>query len=274
MLALNGSGATNLNARKNLGAAQAQVAESIHRLSSGVRLHSAADDASGLAISALLLNQSQVVSGAQSNLGAATSMLQLADSSLAQANDALMRVKELVTQGSNDSLGQEQYLSIAQEIIQQLEEVQKLADRTSYNGNRVLGGAGNNLIDVQKTVSTVQNTTSIVGHPQGTWVSVDGSSAVGSLTGTLRVTITASAGTIRLTSSTNGVIIDDPASDAYNGNATSISLEGTRADILTALAKLEGQRTGAGDLNIAVAVNTVSSFTNGDFSNGLAGGQK
>lgn len=271
MLALNGSGATNLNARKNLGAAQAQVAESIHRLSSGVRLHSAADDASGLAISALLLNQSQVVSGAQSNLGAATSMLQLADSSLAQANDALMRVKELVTQGSNDSLGQEQYLSIAQEIIQQLEEVQKLADRTSYNGNRVLGGAGNNLIDVQKTVSTVQNTTSIVGHPQGTWVSVDGSSAVGSLTGTLRVTITASAGTIRLTSSTNGVIIDDPASDAYNGNATSISLEGTRADILTALAKLEGQRTGAGDLNIAVAVNTVSSFTNGDFSNGLSG---
>jgi|GEM_PF-2214128 len=274
MLALNGSGATNLNARKNLGAAQAQVAESIHRLSSGVRLHSAADDASGLAISALLLNQSQVVSGAQSNLGAATSMLQLADSSLAQANDALMRVKELVTQGSNDSLGQEQYLSIAQEIIQQLEEVQKLADRTSYNGNRVLGGAGNNLIDVQKTVSTVQNTTSIVGHPQGTWVSVDGSSAVGSLTGTLRVTITASAGTIRLTSSTNGVIIDDPASDAYNGNATSISLEGTRADILTALAKLEGQRTGAGDLNIAVAVNTVSSFTNGDFSNGLSGWTK
>lgn len=273
MLALNGSGATNLNARKNLGAAQAQVAESIHRLSSGVRLHSAADDASGLAISALLLNQSQVVSGAQSNLGAATSMLQLADSSLAQANDALMRVKELVTQGSNDSLGQEQYLSIAQEIIQQLEEVQKLADRTSYNGNRVLGGAGNNLIDVQKTVSTVQNTTSIVGHPQGTWVSVDGSSAVGSLTGPLRVSISTSGGSIRLSSPTSGVTLDDPGNgnDAFSGNASSIAFEGTHADVMAALAKLEGKRTGPGDLAMTVNVETVPSFSNGAFSNGLNG---
>ena len=274
MLPLNGLGATTGGiARKNLEHAQSKIAESIQRLSSGVKLQHGSDDASGLAISSLLMTQSQVVSGAQSNLGSASSMLQMADSALTSTSDALLIVKELINKASNDSLSSEQYESIAREIVQQLEEVQKLSDRTSFNGNRVLGGGSNTSINVQRTVSTTQTTNTTVGYPQGVWVSVDATAAAGNLTGSLRVTVTANNGVIRLTSPTSGVTVDTPASggDAFSGTASSIAFEGTRADVMNALAKLQGQRTAAADLDIAVDVETVPSFTNGSFSNNLNG---
>jgi flagellin len=95
----------SLSAQKNLGASQSSLAGSFQKLSSGLRVTSAADDAAGLAVSESMKSQIRSYTVAQRNAADGISMAQTAEGALGQVHDVLGRMRELAMQASNGSLG-------------------------------------------------------------------------------------------------------------------------------------------------------------------------
>jgi len=126
-------------AQRNLAGAQQSLATSVERLSSGLRINRAKDDASGMAVATVINSQIKTSSVAYRNVNDAISMMQTAEGAMQEAGSMLLRIKELVTQGSNDSMSKEQYYFLVQEMGQLMGEVANTAGRTSFNGNNLLG---------------------------------------------------------------------------------------------------------------------------------------
>jgi len=128
----------SLFAQNSLSNAQNNLAQSVQRLSSGLRINSAKDDAAGLSISQNM--QSQILGTNQSirNLSDATNLLQTADSSLSTVQDMLLRLKQLATQGYDGSLSTSQKLNIVQEMKDLNNEINATAARTAFNGINLL----------------------------------------------------------------------------------------------------------------------------------------
>ena len=91
-------------AQRNLAGAQQSLATSVERLSSGLRINRAKDDASGMAVATVIDSQIKTSSVAYRNVNDAISMMQTAEGAMQEAGSMLLRIKELVTQGSNDSM--------------------------------------------------------------------------------------------------------------------------------------------------------------------------
>lgn len=141
----------SLFAQNNLSSAQNNLATSVQRLSSGLRINSAKDDAAGLAISQNMQGQINGVNQSIRNLSDATNMIQTADSSLATIQDMLLRMKQLATQGYDGSLSTSQKGSIVNELSELNDEINATAYRTRFNGNTLLATANtveNNTADV------------------------------------------------------------------------------------------------------------------------------
>ena len=103
-------------AQQSLNSAQGNLATSVQRLSSGLRINSAKDDAAGLSVAQNMQSQINAVNMASRNIGDATNMLATADSSLGSIQDMLLRMKSLVVEGKNDSLSTTQRKNIYTEI--------------------------------------------------------------------------------------------------------------------------------------------------------------
>jgi len=126
-------------AQRNLAGAQQSLATSVERLSSGLRINRAKDDASGMAVATVINSQIKTSGVAYRNVNDAISMMQTAEGAMQEAGSMLLRIKELVTQGSNDSMSREQYFFLVQEMAQLMGELANTAGRTSFNGNNLLG---------------------------------------------------------------------------------------------------------------------------------------
>lgn len=129
----------SLIAQRNLAGAQSQLAISVERLSSGLRINRAKDDAAGMAVASVIQSQIKIAGTAHRNINDAMSMIQTAEGALQEATSMLTRIKELSTQGANDSMSKEQYYFLIQEMKQLMEELRNTAGRTTYNGNNLLG---------------------------------------------------------------------------------------------------------------------------------------
>lgn len=144
----------SLVAQRNLSRSQDSLATSVARLSSGLRINSAKDDAAGLGISQVLQSQIKGVNQSIRNANDAISLAQTAEGSLNQVSEMMQRVKELATQGTNELLSQEQLDSIGAEVKSLLGEVQSIKARTTFNGISVLNSAdkdfqtGNAITDI------------------------------------------------------------------------------------------------------------------------------
>ncbi len=133
----------SLFAQNSLANAQNNLATSVQRLSSGLRINSAKDDAAGLAISQSMQGQINGTNQSIRNLSDATNLLQTADSSLATIQDMLLRLKQLAVQGYDGSLSATQKLDIVNEMKDLNDEINSTAKRTSFNGiNLLSSGAG------------------------------------------------------------------------------------------------------------------------------------
>ena len=106
----------SLFAQNSLSGAQNRLAGSVQRLSSGLRINSAKDDAAGLAIAQNMQSQINGVNQSIRNLSDATNLIQTAESSLATIQDMLLRMKQLSTQGYNGSLSATQKNAIVNEV--------------------------------------------------------------------------------------------------------------------------------------------------------------
>jgi flagellin len=129
----------SLIAQRNLAGAQSKLALNVERLSSGLRINRASDDASGMAVATVINSQIRITSTAYRNANDAMSMMQTAEGALQEAGDMLLRMKELATQGSNDSMSREQYKFLVDEMKQLMEELGNTAMRVKFNGNYLMG---------------------------------------------------------------------------------------------------------------------------------------
>lgn len=138
----------SLNAQKNLGNTQRAMSTSMERLSSGYRINKAADDAAGLAISENLRAVTRGLRQANRNANDGISLVQVAEGSLNEVSNMLIRLRELAVQSSSDTIGDTERKFLDVEYQQLKSEVQRITDSTNFNGYDLLNGTGG-LIDIQ-----------------------------------------------------------------------------------------------------------------------------
>ena len=138
---------TSMIGQANLSKSQNALQTSMERLSSGLRINSAKDDAAGQAIANRMTAQITGLSQAQRNANDGISVSQTAEGALNQVNDNLQRVRELTVQAQNGTNSADDLQSIQDEIGQRLNEINRISEETSFNGVKVL--ADNQSISIQ-----------------------------------------------------------------------------------------------------------------------------
>lgn len=138
---------TSMIGQSNLAKSQNALQTSMERLSSGLRINSAKDDAAGQAIANRMSAQITGLSQAQRNANDGISVAQTAEGALNQVNDNLQRVRELTVQAQNGTNSQDDLNSIQNEIDQRLNEINRISEETSFNGVKVL--AEDNALKIQ-----------------------------------------------------------------------------------------------------------------------------
>ncbi|MBQ7168767.1 MAG: flagellin [Synergistaceae bacterium] len=130
-----------LTAYNSLNATNNAMEKTIQKLSTGLRINSAADDAAGFAISEKMRAQISGLEVAVRNTQDATSMLQVAEGALGETNSMLQRMRELAVQASNDTLTSQDRSYIQQEIDQLQDQIDRIAKTTQFNKKRLLDGS-------------------------------------------------------------------------------------------------------------------------------------
>jgi len=152
----------SLFAQNSLANAQNNLATSVQRLSSGLRINSAKDDAAGLAISQSMQGQINGTSQSIRNLSNATNLLQTADTSLSSIQDMLLSMKQLAVQGYDGSLSASQKLNIVQQLKDLNNEINATAQRTAFNGVSLLtSGASLDLVNSDLRAGATLNNTAV-----------------------------------------------------------------------------------------------------------------
>lgn len=129
-----------LNAYRNLSNTQNDLSKSLEKLSSGLRINRAADDAAGLAISEGLRSQVNGLNVAARNAQDGISVIQTAEGALTEVHSILQRVRDLAVQAGNDSNNANSRTAIATEVTALTEELTRIADNTNFNGIYLLAG--------------------------------------------------------------------------------------------------------------------------------------
>jgi flagellin len=138
MAAVLNTNAASLYASKNLQAAQSKMADSVERLSSGLRINRAKDDAAGLGIANALTQQINGANQGVRNLNDGISMVQTAEGAIAAAQEMGQRILTLATQGANGTLGSTERLAIQSEMRQLITAIDGIGTRTKFSGNSLL----------------------------------------------------------------------------------------------------------------------------------------
>ncbi len=131
----------SLNAQRNLNKSQLGLNKSMQRLSSGLRINSAKDDAAGLAISDRMTSQIRGLNQAQRNAQDGISLAQTAEGALVETTNLLQRMRELSVQSANDTNSSTDRASLDAEFSQLQAEIQRIADNTEFNGRTLLNGS-------------------------------------------------------------------------------------------------------------------------------------
>jgi flagellin len=130
-----------LNAYRNLSGTQNAMSTSLERLSSGLRINRAADDAAGLAISETLRAQAKGLNQATANAQDAISLIQTAEGGLNESHSILQRMRQLTVQAGNDTNDASARTAIASEITQLAAELDRISGATQFNGQQLLDGS-------------------------------------------------------------------------------------------------------------------------------------
>ena len=132
---------SSLAAQRNLARSSGTLRKSVERLSSGMRINRAADDAAGLAVSTTLKAQIRSVNQAIRNSNDAVSLLQTAEGGLAEMGNILLRMRELAQQAANGALGDTERQFLNDEYLALKSEIQRISDVTEFAGKKLLNGA-------------------------------------------------------------------------------------------------------------------------------------
>jgi flagellin len=131
----------SLNAQRNLNMSQSSLATSMQRLSSGLRVNSAKDDAAGLAIAERMNTQVRGLNVAARNANDGISLAQTAEGALGKVGDMLQRMRELAVQAANASNSADDRKALQSEVTQLRDEIDRVAKGASFNGKKLLDGS-------------------------------------------------------------------------------------------------------------------------------------
>ena len=161
MAAIINTNIASLNTQRNLNASQSSLNTSIQRLSSGLRINSAKDDAAGLAITERMTSQIRGLNQAARNANDGISLAQTAEGALGEIGNNLQRIRELAVQSRNATNSADDRAALQKEVDQLKSEIDRVAKQTSFNGTSLLDG--------DFTSKAFQ-----VGANQGQTISIDG----------------------------------------------------------------------------------------------------
>jgi flagellin len=141
MAAIINTNVASLTAQRNLNTSQSALATSLQRLSSGLRINSAKDDAAGLAIADRFTTQIRGLNQAVRNANDGISLAQTAEGALGEIGNNLQRIRELAVQAANSTNSASDRATINQEVQQRLAEIDRTSSQTSFNGQKILDGS-------------------------------------------------------------------------------------------------------------------------------------
>jgi len=205
---------SSLNAQRNLNKSQGALQTSLQRLSSGLRINSAKDDAAGLAISNRFTTQIRGLNVATRNANDGISFAQTTESALDEITTALQRIRDLAVQSANDTNSASDRQSLQSEVDQLVSEIDRIAGTTTFNGAKVANGSLSTLnfqvgANAGETVSVkgVDARASALGsQPGAVQTTFDGGNAAGaSQTGlSIQIGSSANATSVDVLSAANG----------------------------------------------------------------------
>ena len=206
----------SLFAQNSLNVAQGNLANSVQRLSSGLRINSAADDAAGVSIAQSMAGHIKALDQAALNSQQAINLVQTADTSMSTVQDMLLRMQQLAVEGANGSLSNTQRAAIVTELGQLNTQINSFAQGTTYNDIKVLGTTS-----TRTNVAATLGTGTLLGT-FGTVSSFDVSNAAG---GSYTLT-SLSTTTVKLDNATRSqtLTIAGSASQTLNFDALGVSL--------------------------------------------------
>ncbi|WP_024301329.1 flagellin [Pseudogulbenkiania sp. MAI-1] len=193
----------SLNAQRNLSSSSSSLATSLQRLSSGLRVNSAKDDAAGLAISQTLTSQIRGNNQAVRNANDAISVSQTAEGALGQVGNNLQRIREIAVQAANGGVSDSNRSQLQKEVDQLTQEISRIVQTTNFNGTALLSASGSLTFQVGADgTGTNQVTISLSTLGSAAATNGVGASAVSSGLNTYASSLTAT-GTINVLTSAN-----------------------------------------------------------------------
>ena len=233
----------SLTAQRNLSASQSQLSTSMQRLSSGLRINSAKDDAAGLAISERMSTQIRGLNQAARNANDGVSLAQTAEGALGTIGNNLQRIRELAVQSRNATNSTDDRAALQKEVAQLKSEIDRVAGDTSFNGTKLLDGSF--------TEKEFQ-----VGADQGQRISID--SIQNTKIASLGEWATAAKETYTQTTAPITVTAATPASLSINGITIS-SAGGTLAELETSFNAAKTANAALNNVTFAVATGEITS---------------
>ncbi|PMQ06988.1 B-type flagellin [Dyella sp. AD56] len=226
---------SSLNAQNNLTKSQSALSQATQRLSSGMKINSAADNAAGFAISQRYTTQIGGLQQASSNASDAINLAQTAGSALDQVTANLQAIRDLAVQSANGTYTSADRSSIDQEVQQRLAEITRIANQTTFNGSNVLDGS-------MKTKSFQ------IGANVGQTISVSlGTSVKSSAMGQVSEVTSGDIGTITLKAGDLTVGAGAVAAGTYNSTTLAAAIQTAGGAGVTATV------SASGEINIANA---------------------
>ncbi|CCJ87883.1 flagellin [Cronobacter dublinensis] len=169
----------SLTTQTNLNKSQSALGTAIERLSSGLRINSAKDDAAGQAIANRMTSQVKGMTQAARNANDGISLVQTAEGNLNEINTNLQRIRELAVQAANDTNGSTDLTSVNTEITQRLSEIDRIAGGANFNGKSLLNGSVSTALKIQVGAGTSSNDT----------ISIGSNALINATSGTLSTTL-------------------------------------------------------------------------------------
>ncbi|RYZ59095.1 MAG: flagellin FliC, partial [Proteobacteria bacterium] len=134
----------SLTAQRRMGETTEKMASNMEKMSSGYRINKSADDAAGLAISETLTGKIRSLDQAKRNANDGISLIQVAEGGMNEISNILMRMRELATQASSDTIGNLERSYSNKEYTEMVKEIDRIANTAEFNGMQLLGGADKN----------------------------------------------------------------------------------------------------------------------------------
>jgi len=245
----------SLNAQRNLNTSQSSLATSLQRLSSGLRINSAKDDAAGLAISERFTTQIRGLNQATRNANDGISLAQTGEGALAEMTSNLQRIRELAVQSANATNSASDRSALDLEVQQRIAEIDRTATQTSFNGQKILDGSfGTATFQVGANVGE----TISVGLSTSMRSSSIGQIAQGTSTVETTVTALSGAGTIAVGSAVAKTI---SASVAGSANGQSVGSAYSKANAINAAGVSGLTATATNNVEFTVGATTGGSAT-------------